>query len=190
MSFTDCEERNDNLTKPHSSLGVHWVNIGNDDGHKSGLRIMFSLLPRTPHLARTALFATSPDHDVHCQNISATQSVNATMCLPHKRAERPGAQRYTSCASQQSVASVQSCRARLTPRLLDAKPQGESEREKSRQTHRHTHRQTAGNIRCNIIIAACYGAVCAERKRAKDLKEFQYLPKIRREVRCDSSPNF
>lgn len=51
MSFTDCEERNDSLTKPHSSLGVQWVNIGNDDGHKSGLWIMFSLLPRTPHLA-------------------------------------------------------------------------------------------------------------------------------------------
>ncbi len=78
----------------------------------------------------------SGDDDVHCRNISATQSVNATMDPPHKRAETRGATLHLIRASQQSVAGVQSRRARHTPRLVDAKPQSE------RQTDTHTDRQT------------------------------------------------
>lgn len=87
---------------------------------------------------------------------------------------RDPAQLHLVRASQQSVAGVQNCRARLTPRLIDAKPQEwEADRHTDRHTYMHTHRQAAGNNRCNIIIAAGW-VKCAEETR-REIKAVTYL---------------
>ncbi len=99
-----------------------------------------------------------------CDDVSATQTcrdpgrnVTPLMRFPAVRGQRP------------------ELRARLTPRLTDAKPQ----RERSRQTHK----QTAGNICCNIVIAAYKSGVREEETRGGFKGVCQNLPRIRGEVR-------
>lgn len=106
---------------------------------------------------------------------------------PHKRVAR-GATLHRIYAS---VAGVQSCRARLTPRLIDAEPQWKADRHTERQTVRQADRQTAVNILCNISIAAYYGGKCAERKRVERPRECvsTYLKHTKKCVLM-ANPNF
>lgn len=145
------------------------------------------------HLARCrpAQFAIRLDHDVHRRIISATRSANAAMYLPHESAETRGATLHLTCASHQPVASGQSGRARLTPRLTDAKPQSERQTDTHTRTDGQTDRQTAGNIRRNIITAAYCGVKCAWGGTRGEFEGVRrYLPKRRGEGSFDSGPDF
>ena len=118
------------------------------------------------------------------------------MFLPHeterqtdRQTQTRGATLHLSCASQQPVASVQSRRARLTARLIDAKSQSE------KQTHTHTHTHTQIYTETDswkYPLQYYYSRLLWSGERADDLKELKesHLPKIRGEVRFDSSPNF
>lgn len=91
-----------------------------------------------------------------------------------------GATLHLSRASRQPVAGGQSRRVRSTPDLLTPNRR----READRQTDGRTRGQRAGDISRDTILGEGRG------ERGEARSELGFLPKRRRKVRCDSSPNF